>query len=241
MPRSVLPAQMTVTQRLWGAIACPRQVFEALLRAPAWVGTLLCCTVVSGGALAALYSTEIGRLALVDQWERTALAMGRPVTNTRYTDLQAMSRGGSAYAIGRAVLTGPVLAGVIGIGLLLVARRRRTDQAVSFRQCLAVATHAGVILAVGDIVAAPLSYLRETTASATTVGQWFPLLDDSSALARFLGSLDLFALWWAALVGLGAAVIWGSRVRRTVVGALGVFVAGAGLVAAGLSLMRGGG
>ena len=236
---------MTLTQRLWGAIARPRQVFDALLRGPAWIGTLLCCTALSAAVWAALYSTEVGRLALVDQLERTALAMGQPVTNTSYTGLQSLSRAGSAYAVARAVLLGPVLVAVLGIALHVGTRlgngARRTSQPISLRQCLALATHAGVILTVRDIVAAPLSYVRETTTSATTVGLVFPLLDETSTLARFLGSLDVFMLWWAALVGLGAALVWGRAVRRTVAGAVCVFVAGAGLMAVGLSLAGGGG
>ena len=232
---------MTLTQRLWGAIARPRQVFDALLRGPAWIGTLLCCTALSAAVWAALYSTEVGRIALVDQFERTALAMGQPVTNTSYTGLQSLSRAGSAYSIGRAVLLGPVLVAVLGIALHVGTKFRRTSQPISLRQCLALATHAGVILTVRDMVAAPLSYVRETTASATTVGLVFPLIDETSTLARFLGSLDVFMLWWAALVGLGAALVWGRAVRRTVAGAVCVFVIGAGLVAAGLSLAGGGG
>jgi hypothetical protein len=232
---------MNLTQRLWGAIAHPRQAFDALLQGPAWVGTLLCCTVLSAAAWAAVYSTEVGRVALVDQLERTILAMGQPVTNTRYTDLQALSRAGAAYAIARAVLLGPVLVAVVGVGLHIGSKLRRAAQPITLRQCLAVATHAGVILTVRDIVAAPLSYVRETTASATTVGQVFPLLDEASTLARFLGSLDVFVLWWAALVGLGAALVWGRAVRKTVAGSLCAFVAGAGLVAVGLSLAGGGG
>jgi hypothetical protein len=213
------------------------------------MGTLLCCTVVSAAAWAIFYSTEIGRLALVDQLERTLLAMGRPVTNTSYTDLQSISHRGPGYAVARAVLLGPVLVAALGIvlqaGARLTARTgngvRNGGRPASLRQCLALATHAGVILTVRDIVAAPLSYVRETTASATTLGQILPPLEETSTLAHFLGSLDLFALWWAALVGLAAALVWGRAVRRTVAAGVGVFVAGAGLVAAGLGLAGGGG
>jgi hypothetical protein len=232
---------MTLTQRIWGTIVHPRRAFVALLQGPTWMGTLLCCTALSAGAWAALYSTEIGRVALVDQLERTILAMGLPLTNTSYTDLQAVSHLGGRYAVARAVLLGPVLVAAIGTVLHVGAKFRRTGDPISLRQCLALATHAGVILTVRDLVAAPLSYMRETTASATTMGQVFPLLDETSTLARFLGSLDLFVLWWAALVGLGAALVWGRAVRRTVAGGLCLFVAGAGLVALGLGLAGGGG
>jgi hypothetical protein len=78
---------------------------------------------------------------------------------------------------------------------------------------LAIVVHAGVILAVGRLVAAPLVYARETTASATTVGAWFSSLDEASPVARFLGAIDLFTVWWAVVLGIGVAVLSGHRAR----------------------------
>jgi hypothetical protein len=96
---------------------------------------------------------------------------------------------------------------------------------------LAVVVHAGVILAVGRLVAAPLVYARETTASAMTVGTWFPSLDEASPVARFLGALDFFTLWWAVVLGIGVAVLSGRRARTCAAWVLSVYV-GIALIAA---------
>jgi hypothetical protein len=189
---------------------------------------LVTLTLVTAAAGAAVSATDVGQLALVDQWERTALAFGQAVDDTRYADLLAWSRLGPAVAAGNALLAGPGVALVVS--LLVFAWLRRT-KTVSYSQVLAVVVHAGVVLAVGRLVAAPLVYARETTASATTVGAWFPSLDEASAAARFLGAIDLFTLWWAVVLGIGVAVLSGRRARTCALWIMSVYV-GLALVAA---------
>jgi hypothetical protein len=182
---------------------------------PRWASLLVALTLTTAAAGALVSATEVGQLALVDQWERTALAFGQAVDDTRYADLQAWSRLGPAVAAGNALLAGPGVA--IGVSLLVFGWLRRAGTTgvgrVSYRQVLAVVVHAGVVLAVGRLVAAPLVYARETTASATTVGAWFPSFDEASPVARFLGAIDLFTLWWAVVLGIGVAVLSGRRAR----------------------------
>lgn len=219
----------------------PQATFLSLRLAPRWFGALLVASTVSAVSWGALYSTETGRVALVDQWERTAFAVGRGVDDAGYERLQRLSGRGVQYSVARALVLGPVAAVAVA-GLILAASKRLAAQGVrpTFRQCLAVATHAGVILALRDATAAPVAYLRETTASVTTVGLWFPLLDETSAAARFVGSLDGFVLWWAALVGIGTAILCERSARRTAAAAMGTFAAGAGVLAGVLGLVGGG-
>ena len=206
-----------------------------------WLGALAVATTISAVSWAALYSTDTGRIALVDQWERTAFAVGQAVDDAGYARLQRLSGRGVQYSLVRALVLGPVVTFVVGAadsgGF---AAAGAGGGRPSLRQCLAVAAHAGVILALRDATAAPLAYVRETTASATTVGQWFPLLDEASTAARFVGSLDVFVLWWAALVGIGTAVLCQRSARRTAAAAIGTFAAGAGVVAGVLGLVGGG-
>jgi hypothetical protein len=164
--------------------------------------------------------TEVGRLALVDQWERTATAFGRPPDDAAYAGLQAMSARGPWYAAGMAVLT---VAGLTtaAAGVTFALLRSRGG---SFRQTLSVASHAAVILALRQVIAAPATYLRETTSGVTSLGLWFPGLDEATPVARLLGGLDLFVLWWAVVIGIGLAAVFRLPARRTVVASLGVYV-----------------
>jgi len=227
-----LESKLSVSARVLGILRRPRPTLQEVASHPRWASLLVALTIVTAAAGAAVSATEIGQLALVDQWERTALAFGQAVDDTRYADLHAWSRLGPAVAVGNALLAGPGVALVVSpLVFLWVRRRSTTGPAVSYRQVLAVVVHAGVILAVGRLVAAPLVYARETTASAMTVGSWFPLLDEASPVARFLGSLDLFTLWWAVVLGIGVAVLSGQRARTCAAWVLSVYV-GMALIAA---------
>ena len=220
---------MSVSARILGVLRRPRRTLQEVVSHPHWAPLLVTLTLVTAAAGAAVSATDVGQLALVDQWERTALAFGQAVDDARYADLLAWSRLGPAVAAGNALLAGPGLALVVSL-LVFVWMRARV-RAVSYSQVLAVVVHAGVVLAVGRLVAAPLVYARETTASATTVGAWFPSLDEASPVARFLGAIDLFTLWWAVVLGIGVAVLSGRRARTCAVWIVSVYV-GLALVAA---------
>ncbi|HET9269868.1 MAG TPA: YIP1 family protein [Vicinamibacterales bacterium] len=233
-----------MSARILGVLRRPRQTLQEVASHPRWAPLLVTLTLVTAAAGAAVSATEVGQLALVDQWERTALAFGQAVDDSRYADLLAWSRLGPAVAAGNALLAGPGLAVVVSLLVFAWLRLRGAAAAnaaaqgntVSYSQVLAVVVHAGVVLAVGRLVAAPLVYARETTASATTVGAWFPSLDEASAAARFLGAIDLFTLWWAVVLGIGVAVLSGRRARTCALGIMSVYV-GLALVAAAVMAM----
>ena len=178
--------------------------------------------------------SAVGRQALVDQWERTATAFGQPVDDAEYARLEQLSDQASVgYAIVTAVLSGPVLTfGVAGV--LLLAFR-----GASFRQVMAVATYAGVILMLRQIIAAPVGYLRESTTTATTLGGWFSTLDEASPVARFLGALDVFVIWWAIVLAIGVAVLYRRRARTMVITFVGVYAALALLLAIAMAVTGG--
>jgi hypothetical protein len=184
-------------------------------------------TIVAAAASGLLMNTEVGQLALVDQWERTALAFGQTVDDARYAELQAASRHAALYG----ALTGAAsVGGVIIVAAVLVYLI--FGRGPGFGTVLAVVVHSGVILALRQVVAAPVAYARETTASAATLGRWFPLLDESSPLARFLGLIDLFVVWWAVVLAIGVALLYQRRTARTAAMILGLY-AGIALALAG--------
>lgn len=183
-------------------------------------------------------ATEVGQVALVDQWERTALAFGQDVDDQRYAQFHALSRSGPLYGMATALINGPVL--TIGVATAIFAVFRRGGAAaVSYSQVIAVTAYASVILAMRQVVAAPISYVRETTASATALGTWLPSLDAASPLARFAGVLDVFALWWVVLLAVGVAVLYGRQARPLAAAFLGVYAGVALLLAVTMSALGG--
>jgi hypothetical protein len=196
---------------------------------------LLAITAVSQ---ALLFVTEVGQVALVDQWERTALAFGQPVDDARYAELQTLSRSGPLYGVVRAVATGPVVTLALACVVFLLFRPGG-DRPVSFSQVLAVTAHASVILALREVLSVPVSFMREATGGATSLGLWFPGLDAASFGGRFVGALDVFVMWWAVVLAIGVGVLYGREARKIAAAFLGVYAGVALLIAVTMSALGG--
>jgi hypothetical protein len=179
----------------------------------------------------------VGQVALVDQWERTALAFGRPVDDARHAQMQNLSRYGMPYAAAMAAVRIPVAATAIASVLYAVfaARGRRA----TFSQALSVTAHASVILVLRDVVVAPLNYLQESLASPVTLIQLFGMFDEASPLARFFASIDLFMLWWIVVLAIGVAALYRVRIRRVAASLLGIYVGIAVLLAGTMAVLGG--
>lgn len=233
----VSPSTLGFLPRLIGVIRCPRTTFRAVAASPRWVGLVMVLAVITAGSQALLFQTEVGQVALVDQWERTTLAFGQPVDDARYAEFQALSGKGPLYGVATALVAGPVLTVVLAVVVALVFRRGNRN--VSFSQVLAVVAHASVILAIRLLVSAPVSYAREATGGATSLGLWFPALDAASFAGRFVGALDIFVLWWVVLLAIGVGVLYGRRARPVAAAFLGVYAGLALLLAVTMTVLGG--
>jgi Yip1-like protein len=231
------PDNLSLLARVRGVVFRPRSTFTAVVMRPRAAGLLIILTAVSCAATGGLLATDVGQVALVDQWERTALAFGRPVDDARYAEMQNLSRYGVPYAAAMAAVRIPVAATAIASVLYgaFAARGRRA----TFSQALAVTAHAGVILVLRDVVAAPLNYVHESLTSPVTLNQLFGMFDEASPLARFFSLIDLFMLWWIVVLAIGVAVLYRSRIRRVAASLIGIYV-GIAVLLAGMMAVLGG-
>ena len=226
----MLPHSKSFFARILWVLYAPRTTFHDVVRAPNWLGVLICTCLLSAGASAVVLETEVGHVALLDQWERTAVAFGLSIDDSEYAAMGAASEHGTLYAVGSAVAVGPALAAAIA-GMLLIGLRRAALPAVTYSQVLAVVAHAGVILALRQVVAAPLTYARETLASPFTLRLLFSGLEDAFLSARISSGVDLFVVWWIVVLAIGTSVLYQRSARRVALVFLGVYVAMATVVA----------
>jgi hypothetical protein len=222
--------------RVVGVLRHPRATFVTVLAAPAWIGLLVGLTAITAAGRIALFETEVGRQALVDEWERTAIAFGQEVDDARYEALEAWSAHGVAYGLTTTLMSGPVLVLVVAVAVYLVFGRRHAGH-VSFAQVCAMVTVASVPLALRQVVGAITSYASESTANAMSLGTWFSGLDEASPAARFVGALDLFVIWWVVLLAIGTAVLYQRNSRRLALTFLGAYAGLALLLAATMAAL----
>lgn len=221
-----------------GVILSPRVTLRALADHPRSIDVLCVSFVVALVSTAAFLETETGRVALIDQWERTAVAFGQELTDAQYAALVEASRSGAAYAALSSLAGGPVLA--LGMSaLLFIAFSAFGGRRASYGHVLAIVAHAGVVLAVRQLVAAPVSYARETLASPTSLNVLVPMFDEASPLARFFGAIDLFVLWWLAMIAIGLSILYDRPVRTLLVVLVGGYIALAAALA-GVMAVTGG-
>ena len=212
--------------RVIATLHSPRTTFQALALAPRVFGVVTLSFLVTTGCAAIVLETDVGQLALLDQWERTASTLGRTVDDVQYRAMENASRYGAAYAALMATVTGPVL--TVGLSGLLFAVFRTARVAtrfeqqglavrptfanrpdtVSYRHVLAIVGHAGVVLVLRQVISAPFTYMRETLAGPITMRVFFTMLDEALFAARFLSTIDLFVLWWIVLLAVGMSVLY---------------------------------
>jgi hypothetical protein len=209
--------------RVAGILRSPRATLTAVASAPRWAGVVTLTFLISTLSGAALLQTDVGRVALVDQWERTASAFGQNIDDRQYAALEDASAHGPAYAAIGAFASGPLL--TCGVAaLLLVVFNGALGGSATYWQILAIVAHAGVILALRQLVAAPVNYARETLASPMTMTVFFPMLDEASPIARFFGIIDLFVIWWLAVLATGLSVLYRRPARTLFIGLAGTYV-----------------
>ncbi len=231
-PLDPLPARMA------GVVRRPRAILTALKAVPGWADVLVVTFLVTAALSAALLETDVGQLALLDQWERTAIAFGQDVSEEQYEAMQAASDNGAAYAVASSLATGPAMA--FGLAALLLAGFRLTGaRGVTYQQVLSVVAHAGVILLLRQVIAAPIVYARETLASPVTLNLFFTVIDEASPPARFLAAVDLFVVWWIIVIAMGMSALYGRPARRLAIIFVGLYALLAAVVTAAMALTGG--
>ena len=217
----------SLLKRLAGVVHRPAQTFRAVIERPSWVDVLAVTTLLSVVVSGAFAGTSVGRLALLDGIEQVTYSFGHEMTDAEYAHGAKLAEHSGAYAVVAAIVVGPVLALAVA-GAAYGAAGRRAATRPTFRQVFAVVVHAGAILAIRQVLAAPLSYLKETAANPMSLVNWLPV-DSASPLARVLGLLDVFVIWWVIVLAVGLAILFRKRARPLALALVGAY--------AGLSLL----
>jgi Yip1 domain len=224
-PAKSLPA------RFMGILFAPRATYAAVAAHPRWLGIFLTVFLITATAATALISTEIGRNALLDQQIAQSEAYGRKMTQEQIDRLEKFS---SYYVYGA-----PVIQLVsLGVGCLVISGiafavfNAMLGGDASYKQVFAVVAHSGVVLAVLSLFTTPLAYARESMSGTTNLAVFLPFLDDSSFLARLLGSIDLIFIWWMLSLAIGLGVLYRKRTGPIATTMFALYVAIAVIIAA---------
>ena len=213
MSEPVLPASDPgpgLLSRAIGMITSPKATFEKIVANPKPAGILFVVAVIVALAAASPQFTEAGRQATLDmQVKQQEQWTGKQVTDAQYARMEQMSKYGIVFGLVGTFIFLPVVS-LIFAGLYFVAFNAIMGGTASFKQVLAVVTHSQVIGAVGAVAGAPIQLMRGTISMAGpfNLGALVPMVDESSTIARVLGSVSVFTLWGLIVTGIGLGVLY---------------------------------
>jgi len=213
-----------------GVLWRPRQTMAEVVARPALVWAWMVLLGVVALCAFALLSTVVGQQALVDERVRIIEALGGRVDDALYAGLQANPPWLVYLTSGGRLLLTPPFTLLVAAGLMSLAALDGVK--VRYGVALAVTVHASLVLALHQIVITPLHFVRESLGSPTTIAGVLPMLEEGSMPARWLGSIDLFGLWWMWLLAVGLAAATGRPVSRYLARLLAAYVGVAAIVAA---------
>lgn len=209
--------------RLVGVVFSPQATFTRIVARPRWIAALAVVTLVVGLATLAFLSTEAGQTAWLDQQVRQREAFGSPMTSEQYAQMEKIAPYVGYIGGGTTLVFVPVVTMVLS-GLLLAIFNALLGGSASFKQVAAVMSHAGAISIVQQLFIFPLNYARESLSSATNLGVFVPFLDESSIISRFLGTIDLFIVWWLIVLAIGLGVLYRRKTAPIFWSFMGVYV-----------------
>lgn len=220
-PPSALPAQ-GLARRVIGVLTAPRATYANVAAHPRWLGVLLVVLLVTIVASAAFFSTEVGQQAMLDRQIRTAESFGRSVSDAQYQQLQRFAPYAPYFTAASQVFLLPLSALIIA-GLAFAIFSAALGGNAAFKQVFAVVSHSGLIVTLQQLFSLPLDYARQTVSSPTNLAVFLPFLDENTFLARLLGSIDLFLVWWIVSLSIGLGVLYKRRTGPIATGILIVY------------------
>lgn len=234
MPESTTPpaaaAPLSLPARFVGILLSPRQTFERVVAAPAWLGMLLVIVVVLAAATFAFLSTEVGRQALLDQQVSSMESFGVTVTDEMYARLEEGLARARYFALASQLVVLPVFYLIVA-GVLFAVFSAFLGGEATFKQVFTVVVHSGAVSVVQQAFVLPLNYARESMSSPTNLAAVFPMVPEGTFLAYVLGMIDLFVIWWVLVGAVGLAVLYRRRTAPIAVSLLGVYAVLAVIVA----------
>ena len=208
--------------RAIGVITSPGATFAHVARVPKVAGMLFLVSLVLGLAQGLPQLTERGRAAALEMQVQQMDRFGVTVTDEMYQQMEQRSHSNlGAYISIISMFVAIPFGAVIMTVLLWVAFNTIMRGTASFKHVMAVVAHSQSVTALGALIAAPIMYAQgvmRATNSITNLGALLPMLDETSFLAKLLGGIDLFVIWWVVVLAIGLTALYRKKTSSIATG-----------------------
>ncbi len=202
-----------------GMLREPRATLTSAIAHPQSLNLALLILAIGAVCNAGFLLTRVGQLAALDQLVRQLESFGAVVDDRLYADLRRLVPYRPSLAVAAVLVGWPALwlitafvLHALGNKLADVRARPAMSQGrATFAQVFTIVVHASSVFALRAIIAAPVNYARESLGGATSLSMVLPSFSESTFPARLVGAVDVFAVWWVALVALGLSILYQTR------------------------------
>jgi hypothetical protein len=202
---------LSLPARIWGILTSPRETFADVAARPRWLGMMLVAILVTAVCTGGFLMTAVGQQAYLDnQIESTKQWVGE-VSEAQQAGMERMLPYAAPISAVSIAIIMPIMWLVMS-GILFAVFSAALGGTATFKQVFAVMVHSSAISVVQQLFVTP---------SATNLAVFLPMLDEGSFLAKFLGTIDLFLVWWVVVLSIGLGVLFK---RKTGPIAAGLFV-----------------
>lgn len=219
-------------QRVVGIICSPMATVADVAQDPRPVPLLAFVSISVAVSTAMFLSTDVGKLAWLDEAVRQLEAFGQVLSDAQYARIERMKDYAAYLALAQGLVGIPLFAVIAAIVFNAVFAVWGGAKA-SFAQALGVVAASSVIVALRQLFVLPLDYLRESMTNATNIGILLPVLPEGGLAARFLGTIDLFVIWFLAVLATGLASLYRRPTRRIAIALFSLY----GVTALGLAIV----
>lgn len=220
---TVTPKPKSFFERLIGVFTSPQTTMQDIAARPSWLIPLI---LVMAAALAFTFYTQ----DLIIETQRTETLKRNPnMTEEQVAGMEKVMK-----------ITTPIFAvagtGIFYLaigGLLMFTGNILLGGQTKFKTLFSTVCWSGVITLASTLINAPVMKARGVMESATSLAGLLPSGDSKSLLHTLLSQIDLFNIWWVAVIGFGFAAAYRFSTKKSMIT---VFVWWAIFVAIGVAI-----
>jgi hypothetical protein len=176
-------------------------------------------------------STAVGRQAIIDQQDKVfdnlkSYGLTIPDAQREESARRILEMPTWRLVIWNAVgsIVGTPIIVLILAGLFFAVFTVFLNGQAKFKQVFAVVAHTGAVFALQQVFVTPLNYVRESVDSATNLYVLVAnFVSEGSFIAKFLGMIGLFWVWWILVLAIGLAVVYRRKTTPIAVSLFAVY------------------
>ena len=232
--QATTPKGSNVFARLLGVLFSPRATYGEIVARPRVLGAFVITVGIMAVTEGLFFATPVMQEVLLDQQVKMIESFGVNISDQMYAGIE--------QGVARAAYTTPIslvfiipIAAAITAAIILGIWGMLMGGTGTFKQVYAIMAHSGIITALQILFSMPLSYATGRLAGAN-LSVFVPMLEETSFIARFLGAIDLFWIWWCVSIAIGVGVLFKRKTSGIAATFLGIY----GLIALLLAIVRSG-